>query len=567
MNCPRISRNGRPAYWLHSLCCPECRNAKRADDLLAYGIVQLRNHANSHAALNRTLAALALPTVAEDYSRLLQRRSRTRMRIATGAALFLCVAGWFRYMDWTPAEPSTTFSQQTSPAFLTLMRTAPPTPKPEERNRRTAQITAIASAARKLIEQPESASISDVTSVGRFVSENKRCLDAIHANLLRPYRQHLHRTPSDLDYDDFFPLYSITTTLQTEAAWKASHGDRADTIDAALDLIAFGENLAGGGSWTARNYGEGCQREGRLLLWRFVSDMSAAEARHALVRLEEAHRLHSPITTTVRRQHEEIVHEKRQMLMVPFWRSRSSYRFIRMNTLSGEMPSEIGVTLSLYTRSNRRILQELDETLEAAEQQFKQPFVPSTATMYQAEDSIDQELRPDESNIYRVRRYLDLANETQNALLTTTVAIRAYHQGYGVDPPTLQALCPQYLEQVPADPFHPRSPFHYGPLKSNFRSFVGASTTVQGKSMSLGWHGSPQATKSRRVSSTVGPKDSLGSPISTLPYLLYSTGPDGIDQHGAFVELEPPARVNSTSRDKFRVQEASEGDIVAGINL
>ena len=108
--------------------------------------------------------------------------------------------------------------------------------------------------------------------------------------------------------------------------------------------------------------------------------------------------------------------------------------------------------------------------------------------------------------------------DTQNALLLTALALRAYKLDHGADPLTLSALVPGYLQAVPADPFALSGPLHYKHLG--------------------------------------------------MKPLLYSVGPDGKDDGGKTIfDHTIPAPTNADGYDRrHAVQENSVGDIVAGVN-
>ncbi|MCW3054079.1 MAG: hypothetical protein JWN14_3249, partial [Chthonomonadales bacterium] len=562
-NCPRVNRNGKPAGWLHSLACPECREAKRTDDLLAFGIVQLRTQANAHSALNRTLTALALPTVEENYRRRLQLRSRNRTRIATGAAVFLCVASWFGYMDWTPAAIPLPPSMEASPAYIALMHAAP---VQSSDSRQATKIHTISKIVRKMNTEHDPVSDQEKEAVHHFIVDNAASMATVRANLLKPYQESMDNSAQTIN-DNYLPLYSILMTLQADAVWRATQGDRSGAIDAALNMIAFGENIVGGGSWRARYYGLEMQEDGRRHLWRFLPEMSEEEARQASLRMEKAMKRHTSVLSTAQWEHDANLRIKHEMFGVPFWRIRDANQFASPTMYPGETLSQLYVTYTLYTRSNRTLLKELNEAQRASEQQFEYPYAPNRGAVGVYQDPIAQKLRPDENNNFKRARFQDMESETQNALLTTALAIRAYHQEYGVDPVTLNSLCPQYLEKVPADPFHPQAPLQYAALKSKFHSFVSGSVVGRVGSELFVGHGPAKPTKVLSESSSVGPGASLGGQIFTLHYVLYSVGPDGFDQHGAFIDHLPSAGGGSTIRDRFRILEESQGDIVAGINL
>jgi len=561
MNCPRVNRNGKPAGWLHSLCCAECRGSKRADDLLAFGIVQLRKQANATSALNRTLAALALPPVAENYSLLLQRRIRNRVRLAVGGALFLCIAGWFGYMDWTPPILPLPSSMEPSPAYLALMQAAP---VQSADSRQAAGMNTISTVIRKMSTGHEAVSDQEREALHHFLVDGESCMKTVHANLVKPYQESMDPSSQEISYS-YLHLYSIVMTLEGDCLWRAGQRDRTGAIDAALNMIAFGENIAGGGSWVARKYGVLLQEDGRRLLWRYLPEMTEEEARQASRRMEEASKRHSSPLSTAQWEHAANLRTKRDMFLVPFWRIRHGDQFTEPTLSPGETLSRIYVTFKLYTRSNRTILWELNEAQKASEQQFEYPYVPNRNPVEVLQDPLDQELQPDETNILRMLRFQDMESETQNALLTTALAIRAYHQAYGADPATLQALCPQYLEKAPADPFRPQTPLQYAALRSKFHSFVGGS--VVGRVGAGSRPASATSSQAPPADSTIGPGETLGGTMATLPYILYSVGPDGFDQQGAFIYQQPPAGLGSNIRDRYRVQEASQGDIVAGLNL
>ena len=109
-------------------------------------------------------------------------------------------------------------------------------------------------------------------------------------------------------------------------------------------------------------------------------------------------------------------------------------------------------------------------------------------------------------------------NETQNALLKTALALRAYrlqHAGY---PATLKVMVPKYLSLVPDDPF--------------------------------------------ALSITLRYKRTGNS------YLLYSVGPDGKDDGGRSIfDPTQPAPLAGVPDSRRRVRPDSRGDIVAGVNF
>jgi len=103
------------------------------------------------------------------------------------------------------------------------------------------------------------------------------------------------------------------------------------------------------------------------------------------------------------------------------------------------------------------------------------------------------------------------ANVAQDRMLATAYALRAYHLDHGAYPGRLDALTPVYLKQVPLDPFTTRATLRY-------------RTTAKG-------------------------------------YLLYSIGPDGIDDGGK--SFDNGERSNEM---RYWVEFSASGDVVAGVN-
>lgn len=103
-------------------------------------------------------------------------------------------------------------------------------------------------------------------------------------------------------------------------------------------------------------------------------------------------------------------------------------------------------------------------------------------------------------------------NGTADAMLVLTLALHAYSLEHGAYPDKLDELVPSYLKRVPGDPFDPRRPLHYN---------------------------------------RVGTK-----------YVLYSVGPDGIDDGGKPI-FDPKQR----GRSRYRAEPESKGDVVADAKI
>lgn len=539
MNCHRIKSSGRPAGRLHSLFCTECRVSQRTDDLLSFGVVQLRKETNPHPALNRTLAVLALPQLPENFYLRLRRRSQRRTRTSMALGLFLGVSAWFIYMDALPA-----YLPYEKPAEKSVGQMALQFAIPANSTGYTVRGTTfvLGGATNELIgctralEFPSDSHFhpeADTMAVCLNYIGNKTAIETIHANLTTPYREQIWHNEQDW-LDSYMPLQYFGALLHANAVWKESQGDRLGAIKEAQNLIAFGENISGGGSWNSRQLGDRCEQDGCRLLWRQLPGLSAKEALPIARRLEATSRLHKPLETTAQWERVSSLSVEYAALRRPFWRWQCSEKRAYSEVYPIAALQHLALAISLHARSNQHIFQDLNDAAVKEDQRFFGSYRHMTkekSSEISRLDPLQSILRPsllwEQADLDNIC-FMDFESETQNALLTTALAIQAYRQEHGVNPLSLHVLCPKYLSHVPADPFQPGAELHYAPqyLYNDQSRF---EVTAQ---------------EARRYPT----------------YVLYSVGPDGIDQQGKSIYL---AAKGQNSR---RVFPDSTGDIVAGIN-
>lgn len=146
----------------------------------------------------------------------------------------------------------------------------------------------------------------------------------------------------------------------------------------------------------------------------------------------------------------------------------------------------------------------------------RKPYRPQDNQLPNIEGAIASKLYTSLLPLFLKGRIKHLENAADNNLLALAFALRAYRLERGAYPQTLAQLAPDYLPTIPDDPF---------------------------------------ATK--------------GSyPYQTLPndrYLLYSIGPDGIDNKGKPVD-DPIVGIIPPESDISGVATNHIGDIVVGVN-
>lgn len=157
---------------------------------------------------------------------------------------------------------------------------------------------------------------------------------------------------------------------------------------------------------------------------------------------------------------------------------------------------------------------------------------------------------------------LDYARgEAQDALLATSLALRAFRLEKGRNPRALAELVPRYLARVPLDPFSNGQPLRY---KNQSKRFLASET-----------YEPIYASAPSQFNRAMPPSPSLPSGFSssrlvrqyeTLPFTLYSLGHNARDDGGT--PYEDPNQTGMAGRYKVDYLQATSiaADIVAGIN-
>ena len=345
----------------------------------------------------------------------------------------------------------------------------------------------------------------------KLVAENAGAIKTLHTGFQFPYQETPIRS-----FNTLFPHYQkirgLARLLSLQAQVDAERGDWGRSMNANLDAVQTGEQLPHGGPLIGMLVGDACQAIGRKRAWDAVGRLDSTQARTAARRLETIRAAHVPFADVL--QEEEWAHQAGLL------------ELMRRRDWPGDMlaagdpqqegtsaPSQLTAT-RIRLAGKRAIMANYthyaDETIANA----RQPYAAHPAAPVMPDDPVSQLLLP-----VFVGASLDEVNaNTQNALLLTSLALRAYRLEYGAYPPTLAALAPHYLQAVPADPFALSAPLRY--------------------------------------------KHTGGR------YLLYSVGPDGKDDGGKaiFDRTKPaPSSVGASDR-RYLVNENSQGDIVAGVN-
>jgi len=340
-----------------------------------------------------------------------------------------------------------------------------------------------------------------------LVDANREPLKAIRTGLALPYRQ-----PSLRSLSDPVPYYKDFTyagrLIALESRVYAARGDVGKAMESALDGIQFGKHLGTGASLIGGLVSLPCQSSSRHAAWDIRDRLDATQAKAATQRLQNLRKMGVSYTDILIEEKYKL-----QSCAMEIFRDPKKYPADASGDKndSPQNADARATTLSYFWSiyGKQRSMDNVTRAMDAAIAQSKRRYIDDHAPIPEPKDLISAILLPEVSTA----RLRFAANETQDALLTLDLALRAYKGENGQYPATLEALVPRYLPELPVDPFA--------------RS------------------GSPRYR------------------VTPDGFLLYSIGPDGKDDNGEPIE-NPEAK---TEREKRLVRPSSPGDIVAGVNF
>ena len=353
----------------------------------------------------------------------------------------------------------------------------------------------------------------------KLVAENAGAVKTLHDGFRYTYQELPARSFSAM-FPHYQEIRGLARLLSLQAQTDAERGDWGGSINADFDAIQLGETMPRGGPLIGMLVGDACQAIGRRHAWDAVDHLSAAEARAAARRLETIRAAHVPFADVL--QEEEWSRQAGLLELM----QRRDWSGALANAVTpdpnggqnggqnGNSPGQWALATRIRLAGKRSIMANYTHYTDQTIANAHQPYASRPTAPVIPDDPIDQLLLP----IFAGVQVSTVNADTQNALLLTLLALRAYRLDHGTDPPALSVLVPRYLQAVPADPFALSGPLRY--------KRVGANP------------------------------------------LLYSVGPDGRDDGGrAIFDRTIPAPTNADGYERrHAVQENSVGDIVAGVN-
>jgi hypothetical protein len=248
---------------------------------------------------------------------------------------------------------------------------------------------------------------------------------------------------------------------------------------------------------------DACAAIGRKQAWADIEHLSPLEARKALASMQDINASEVPFSQTMLEEKWTDESFLLELFRSPNWREK----FIK-DHCEGDNKNATRLRLVFVNkrRTFARCVAYCDRCVAMTQGPFSQRHPDD---VWRTDDDI---VSGSYEPICEKAWIKSLANITGNRLLTVQLALQAYHGEHGACPDTLNALVSAgYLSKLPDDPFALSGSFRY---------------VHTGKG-----------------------------------YLLYSLGPDGVDDGG-----KPIMDSKYPSRPATSLEVDSKGDIVAGVN-
>ena len=275
-------------------------------------------------------------------------------------------------------------------------------------------------------------------------------------------------------------------------------GDWGGAFDTGLDGIQFGATLPRGGTLLDMLVGVAIEAITRNATWKTLDHLTAPQARAGARRMEGIATSRPSLAVMMQEWKWGSLAEWLNRFRTPGWQNTvlELYGIHTQNAMQEWM-----LRARLAAINKRKFISDMTRSFDSQIASAKSPYAVPQPPITRPKDFIKGLPFRDFTRAV----FKDVQNRTQNALLETALAVKAYQLEHGQYPTSLTALVPGFLKAIPDDPFALSGPLKYA---------------RKGKG-----------------------------------YVLYSVGPDGKDNGG--MPISPTGE---------GVTAQSTGDIVAGVN-
>ncbi|HEX8835073.1 MAG TPA: hypothetical protein VF719_12770, partial [Abditibacteriaceae bacterium] len=348
----------------------------------------------------------------------------------------------------------------------------------------------------------------DLALMRAFTDANTELLQVAHEVLKSPP----HRPQQDYSEEGINSIYAFHTTVRDisrimmqRGRVQAADGDLSGALQTDLDIVALGVGVQRGGVVIDSLIGNALESSGRANLRRNLPRFDATLAREAAARLIALDAAHLSYADTVRSEKALNLALLKKTLNSTDWKS-----FRAGVDEEIEFPdtgfTKVEIDLVRAT-TDEDIINDVAGVIDAAIERAAQPYdntltplkAPVNAASRIFAHTYLRSVQPDgRINFER--------NRNSNRMLAVAFALQSYHADNREYPTSLGQLVPQYLDTIPTDPFEKNAPLRY-------------RHTPDG-------------------------------------YVLYSVGPDGMDNNGepTLVETESKAVMSPDNNSHLHIK-------------
>lgn len=336
-----------------------------------------------------------------------------------------------------------------------------------------------------------------------IVAKNQPALTVLRTGLALGYRDASDRTLfSD---KPFLASYrTLARLLALDAVNRSDKGDWAGAARSDLECITFGCQIQRGAPVLGNLVGDNCQSMGRRNLWRCIDHLSITQTRDTITRLDRIERSQTSYV--------DVMNEERDVELTTLKKIFEDPKALSSGSDCGNGSTDSSSMNPMYALYSKQTIVNSNRCFFAAvHKNAARPYALHLPDPPISSDWLNKIIEP----LIMRGRFKHIENETQNDLLRISLALHAYRLAHDRYPEALSMLTPGEVSALPDDPFALSGTFKYR--------------------------------------------------ISGARYVLYSVGPDGVDDGGKPVcDLSRYALRHPETR--YRVDAESKGDLVAGIN-
>ena len=276
----------------------------------------------------------------------------------------------------------------------------------------------------------------------RWLATNQQALQTLRQGFRYKYLQ-----PATRSFSTLSPHYAksreMMRTLLAESSIRAAHGDWNGAANSALDIMRLGHDIPRGGPLISAIPGYAHQATAYEHLVDLLPHLNAKTCRNVARRLETLYEKRVKFDVTLTEEKWTMQAGLLEIMQKQNWHK----------SLTGTYDVQ---PWKFRFYSKRRLMENYTRHADALIAAAKQPYSKTLPPQQPTDHLLSLLFVPFETTRWSAAR-----TEAQNTLLIVGLALRAYKLKNGTYPNKLDALVPNYLQKIPADPFGSGEPLIY----------------------------------------------------------------------------------------------------------